>query len=190
MNMFSDAMPGPAQEPQRSIMLLVNYLGVGGAEIQVVRLAVGLRRRGWRVSVVSMLGPGILAGQLHEQEIPVHGLNMRPGVPNPLGVMRLRRIIRKEQPDIVHSHIVHANILARVTRLVTHMRVLVCTAHNMQEGGRAYDLSYRYTDSLADLTTNVSQAAVDRYVQIKAAPVDRIRFVPNRPRTEIDSAAN
>ena len=168
-----------SESSARSILLVVNHLGVGGAEIQVVRLAVGLRRRGWRVGVVSMLPLGVLAGRLREGDVNLYDLNMSRGVPNPLGILRLRQIIRKQRPDIVHSHIVHANILARMTRLVTPMRVLVCTAHNMLEGGRAYDLSYRYTDRLADLTTNVCQAAVDRYVQAKAAPANRIRFVPN-----------
>ena len=168
----------PAATQTKSILFVVNCLDVGGAEIQVMRLAEGLRRRGWSVSVVSMLPPALYE-QLQESGVQVYSLKMRPGVPNPAALLRLRRIVKRIRPDMVHSHIVHANILTRLTRLIAPMRVLVCTAHNIREGGMAYNLAYRCTDWLADLTTNVSQAAVDRYVQIRAAPAERIRFVPN-----------
>lgn len=169
----------PQAAGRKSIVLVVNWLDVGGAEVQVVRLALGLHERGWKVSVVSLLPAGSLSIGLLERGIDVHSLNMRPGMPNPMGMIRLRRLIRSIRPDIVHSHIVHANVLARMTRLLTRMRVLVCTAHNIQEGGWTHNRLYRHTDWLADLTTNVSQAAVDRYIQTKAAPARRIRFVPN-----------
>lgn len=163
----------------KSIVFVVNCLSLGGAEIQVMRLADGLRRREWEVDVVSLLKPGTLRGPLIKMGVRVHSLNMRAGMPNPAGMIRLRKILAKLKPQIVHSHIVHANLLTRLTRLIARMPVLVCTAHNVREGGRSLELGYRYTDPLTDLTTNVSQAAVDRYVRIKAAPRDRIRFVPN-----------
>ncbi len=106
-------------------------------------------------------------------------LDMRRGVPNPIAIIKLRRIIATLSPRVVHSHIAQANLLARVTRLLARMPVLVCTAHSVIEGGRMLELGYRYTDRLADLTTIVSQAAVERYVRIGAAPAHRLRFVPN-----------
>jgi glycosyltransferase involved in cell wall biosynthesis len=164
----------------KSIAYLVNGLDIGGAEVQVSRLAEGMLERGWRVLVISLLKkPGALAPAIISAGGEVATLHMRPGVPNPLAILRLRRVLNRFRPRVVHSHIVHANLLARVTRLIAPMPILVCTAHNVRESGRMLELSYRYTDSLADLTTNVSQLAVDRYVQIRAAPKDRIRFMPN-----------
>ena len=163
----------------KSVVYLVNWLAYGGAEVQVSRLAAGMIQRGWRVDVISMIREGTLAETLKQAGAGVHYLDMRPGIPNPGAILRLRRLILGLKPAVVHSHIVHANLLARVTRLIARMPVLVCTAHNVQECGRALELGYRYTDGLADLTTNVSQAAVDRYIRIGAAPANRIRFVPN-----------
>jgi glycosyltransferase involved in cell wall biosynthesis len=40
-------------------------------------------------------------------------------------------------------------------------------------------LAYRYTDWLADLTTNVSAAGVRRQVEVRSARPDRLQFVPN-----------
>jgi glycosyltransferase involved in cell wall biosynthesis len=163
----------------KRIMFVVNCLDIGGAEIQVMRLALGMIKRGWQVSVVSLIPLGPLVPRLRDAGAEVFSLEMRPGIPNPAAIVRLRRIIRRVRPDVVHSHIIHANILARITRLVAPIPVLVCTAHNLVESGRILESSYRLTDRLGDLLTNVSQAAVDRYVEIGAAPKDRIRFMPN-----------
>jgi len=163
----------------RSIVFVVNALTHGGAEIQVSRLARGLARRGWKVAVVSMIRPEALVPELEATGVAVHCLDMTPGVPNPLAILRLRRILNAFRPQIVHSHIAHANILSRVTRMITSVPVLVCTAHNTNEGGRMLMLAYRYTDWLADVTTNVSVAGVRRQVEMRSARPDRVQFMPN-----------
>jgi glycosyltransferase involved in cell wall biosynthesis len=161
------------------ILYLVNALGFGGAELQVFRLALGMKARGRDVTVVTLIPPVGLADELRAGGVEVISLNMKPGVPNPLACMRLRRIIRRLRPEVVHSHIVHANLLARAIRPFTRIPALVCTAHSIYEGKRWLELAYRVTDRLSDMTTNVSQAGVDRYIQIGACPAERIRFVPN-----------
>jgi len=163
----------------QSIVFVVNALTHGGAEIQVSRLARGLARRGWKAAVVSMIPPEALVPELEAAGVTVHCLGMQPGVPNPLAILRLRRILNDARPQIVHSHIAHANILSRVTRMVASVPVLVCTAHNTNEGGRLLMLAYRYTDWLADLTTNVSVAGVRRQLEVRSARPDRIQFMPN-----------
>jgi len=163
----------------RSIVFVVNALTHGGAEIQVSRLARGLARRGWKVAVVSMIPPQALVPELEAAGVAVHCLDMTPGVPNPLAILRLRGILNRLRPQIVHSHIAHANILSRVTRMITSVPVLVCTAHNTNEGGRMLMLAYRYTDWLADVTTNVSVAGVRRQVEMRSARPDRVQFMPN-----------
>lgn len=162
-----------------NILYCVTDLDLGGAEAQVVTLATGMRARGHQVHVVSMLEPVARTGQLEAGDVSWSHLGMKRGVPDPRSIPRLARTVRMIRPDTVHSHMVHANILARLTRLTVNMPRLICTAHNTIEGGRAFDVAYRLTDRLADLTTNVSQASVDAFVQRGLAPAHRIRFVPN-----------
>jgi glycosyltransferase involved in cell wall biosynthesis len=163
----------------KHVVFVVNCLDIGGAEIQVVRLAQGLIRRGSRVAVISLLPAGPLVQPLEAAGAQVFSLDMRRGVPDPTAILKLRRILRRLRPDVVHSHILHSNILTRVTRLIAPIPVLVCTAHNLVESGPFLERIYRYTDRMCDLTTNVSQAAVDRYIDIRLTPRDRIRFIPN-----------
>ena len=164
---------------RRAVGFVVTGLDFGGAERQVVGLALALRARGWTVSVTSLLPPRAFVDQLREREIAVHSLGMTRGRADPRAAWRLLRALRQERPDVVHAHMVHANLLARIVRPLAPAAVLVCTAHSVDEGGRARELAYRLTDRLGDVTTNVSRAGVERYVRVGAAPAARILLVPN-----------
>ncbi len=168
------------QEERRfALMLVTTWLTRAGAETQVKDLACEHARRGARVMVVSMRDPKAFVPELTDAGVQVVSLGMPKGVADPRGIIRLARAVRRFCPDVVHSHMVHANLLSRVTRLFCRMPVLVCTAHNTCEGPRWRELLYRLTDRLADVTTNVSKAGVERYIRVGAAPVGRIRWVPN-----------
>ncbi len=164
--------------------MVITGLGFGGAETQVVNIARVLRLRGWRVTVVSLIWPASHVEQLKAHGIPVHSLRMRRRIPDPRAILRLARLIRREKPDIVHSHMVHANLLTRVTRCVAPMPALVCTAHNTCEcserGGPTWhkELLYRVTDRLCDHTTIVCHAGFRHYVRRRAAPASRLEVIP------------
>lgn len=166
-----------------SVAFLITGLGYGGAEMQVVRLARRLKALDWNVSIISMIplrGAGKEVSNLaSDAGIPVYSLEIPRGIPDPRGVIRLARILRDEKPQVLHCHMVHANLLGRIVRLFEKVPVLVCTAHSTYEGGRHRELAYRLTDFLCDLTTQVSQTGLERYVKIGAVPRRKIRYVPN-----------
>jgi glycosyltransferase involved in cell wall biosynthesis len=147
----------------------------------MTKLAVGLSVRDWRVQVISMLpiGDSRLASEMGSAGIRVRSLEMKPHAPSPLAILSLARMVREFSTDVLHSHMVKANILARLAAPLAGAPVQISTAHNTIEGGRWVQWAYRATDRLADLTTNVSQRAVDRYVRIGAVPAGRIRLVRN-----------
>lgn len=161
------------------VLFLITGLAYGGAETQLVQLATRLKERGWEVGVISMLPPEAYVRELEVAAIPVFSLGMRRGVPDLRALFRLARIVRRERPCVFHSHMVHANLLARVCRPIASVPVLVCTAHNIWEGSRWREWAYRLTDPFCDLTTQVSDAGLERYVRIGAVPARKIRFVPN-----------
>ena len=161
------------------IAFVTTGLGMGGAEMQVLSLADNMRRRGHETLVVSMIPVGELGAEAGRLGVPVETLGMRRGVPDPRGLLRLGRIVRRWRPDVVHSHMVHANILARLTRLLSPMPALVSTVHNIYEGGALHMAAYRATDRLADRNTIISQAAADRYLRLKAVSRGTLRVIPN-----------
>lgn len=161
------------------LLFLITGLAYGGAETQLVRLATRLKARGWEVRVVSLMPPKAYVEELERAGILVASLEIRRKLPDPRPVIRLARLFRAWRPQIVHSHMVHANLFARVVRLLAPVPVLVCTAHNIGEGCRPRELLYWISDPLCDLTTQVSQAGLERYVRVGAVPRHKIRYIPN-----------
>ncbi len=174
------AVKGESEMPERkNLVFIITSLAYGGAETQLVQLARRLTSRGWNVRVVSMIPRQAFVEEFEQAGIPVFSLDMRRGVPDPRAIFRLAAILRRERPQVVHSHMVHANLLARLVRPIARVPVLVCTAHNINEGGRLREVAYRLSDPLCDLTPQVSRAGLERSVRVGAVPGHRIRFFPN-----------
>jgi glycosyltransferase involved in cell wall biosynthesis len=165
--------------------MLITTLTFGGAEIQVVNLAIALKRLGWRTKVICMVDPDAYVGLLAPEGIEVESLGMQRGIPDLRAIWKLRRHVLQFRPHVLHCHMVHANLLGRVARIFCRIPVLVCTVHNIQErsekgGGTWYkEFLYRVTDFLADRTTVICNAAFNRYVHVGAVPRQKLEVVPN-----------
>lgn len=163
----------------RSVAYLLTSSGSGGAEKQVHDLALAMKARGWEVLAISMLPVEFAFDGLEAAGIRVFTLGMRAGVPDPRGLWRLRTILRHHRPAVLHAHMVHANLLARLSRLLVRTPVVISTIHSQYQGARWRYMAYRITDRLSDLTTAVSQVAADDAVQAGVAAAGRILTVPN-----------
>lgn len=160
------------------IIMLITGLGMGGAERQVCDLADQFAAKGHEVLLISMTGETV--NRPLSANIEVAELSMAK---TPIGFIKAYWqacwLIKQFKPDVLHSHMVHANLFARLLRLSTRIPKLICTAHSANEGGRGRMLAYRLTDGLCDLSTNVSQEAVDISVKRGAASTSRIIAMPN-----------
>lgn len=145
----------------------------------MVLLAKGLKQRGWTVSVISIMPPQAFEKELSSAGISIESLDVRHKVSGGVALFRLAKLIRAFGPDVLHAHQVHANMAARLVRLLVRVPVVISTAHSTVEGGRWREKAYRYTDALCDLTTSVAQEGVLRYAKIGAVPVAKMQFVPN-----------
>lgn len=162
------------------ILLLITGLGIGGAEKQVCDLADKFAQLGYQVKLIS------LSKAFSEQTLPKNNqieisyLNMTK---DPLSLVRayfqLRNEIKTFKPDVIHSHMFHANLVARLLRLSTKIDRLICTAHNTNEGGILRMNLYRFTNFLSDLNTNVSQEAVDAFIAKKAVKKEQMIAMEN-----------
>lgn len=152
---------------------------MGGAQQQVRHLALAFQERGWDVSVISMLPLEQPLSELRSHGIQTATLAMRRGLPDPGGALRLWALLRRWKPDVLHAHMVHANLLARLSRLSVRTPVVVSTIHNQDEGRQWRYAAYRLTSGLSDVTTAVSAMAVEESVRRGAARRDRILLVPN-----------
>ncbi len=116
------------------ILMATMSLGIGGAETHIVELAGELKKRGMDVVVVSNGGvyvPDIEAEGIRHYTAPLARRKVRDMLRS---LFLLRRIIKKEKPDIVHAH---ARIPAFLCGLLqkTMRFPFVTTAHGVFQLG-------------------------------------------------------
>jgi glycosyltransferase involved in cell wall biosynthesis len=168
------------------IVYVLTSLGIGGAEHQVLELAARMERRGHQVALVVLREPvkehldhwkqcSLWPATVRLEHLSLH---KRP-VSFVRALTRATKIVRQFQADVVHSHSFHANLFARLVMLRLRAPALVCTVHNVYEGGWPRMLAYRLTDRLCARTTAVSQAAAERFVQLRAIPAHKCAVVTN-----------
>lgn len=162
-----------------SLIKVVTGLARGGAETQLKEVALRLHRRGWKVQIVSMLPPTAFADELRAAGIPVLTLEMRRKRADPRALIRFVAILRRVRPTIVHSYLFHANLLTRLARHFVRVPVVVNSVRSITEGAPRRMNAYRFTNYLCDLTTQVCQEGLERYVREKIIPSDKIVWVPN-----------
>lgn len=166
-----------------NITLIITCLGMGGAQRQVCDLADEFIKRGHQVQLIAMNDDVLVKPKSHEVQVAALNMDKTP-LSFIKAYLQARRLIKKFKPDVMHSHMGHANLFARLLRLSTRTTKLICTAHNTSEGGRGRMLAYRITDKLCDISTNVSQEAVDAYISKRAVPAGRMLAMHNGIDTE------
>ena len=159
------------------ILYVITGLAQGGAERVVCDLADRMYEQGHIVKIAYLVGDVLTMPQYEDIELIKVNLNNLYSIPS--AYLKLSKIIREFLPDVIHSHMVHANIFTRLVRLNTPIKKLICTAHNSNEGGWIRMQSYRFTHKLADLTTNVSKEASQAFIDKKAVPNENIETIYN-----------
>ena len=161
------------------IFLLSTSMGMGGADQQILILARAMRARGHEIRIVALTPLGPMGLEAQREGIPTESLELRRNPGDMPRIVGLIRMLREWRPDILHSHMVHANLLARAVRPFIHVRGLVSTIHSISDGGRVRMAGYRLTNRLVDRVTIISRLAAERYVAIGAVPVSRLEVIPN-----------
>lgn len=161
------------------IVYVIPVLGYGGAETQLFLLARSMVSRGHDITIIQALNctPEFIS-LYTEIGIEVISLGMKKSAPNPYYLLKLRLLLKKIQADLIHSHIAQANVITRIANWRCYP--LICTAHSSDENGRLNIRQlYKYTDRLSHWNTNVSVAAVERYIDLGLFSSDRSDYVPN-----------
>lgn len=144
------------------ILYVITGLGLGGAEKVVADLADQMVLRGHEVKIVYLKGEATVRPKSQIVELIYLGLESFKNII--IASKKYRQLIHQYQPDVVHAHMVHANIFARLNRIGCRVSKLICTAHNSNEGGRIRMLAYRYTNFLSNFNSNVSKEAAQAFI--------------------------
>lgn len=159
------------------ILYVITSLDLGGAERVVVDLADQMNALGHTVKIAYLIGEVLVRPVSDDIEIIALNLNSKNNLLS--ASIKYKKLLKQFRPDIVHAHMVHANIFARINCVGAHIPKLICTAHNSNEGGKARMLAYRLTNRLSDINTNVSQEATDSLIRKGAFRKSNVMTVHN-----------
>ena len=93
-------------------MHVITGLGSGGAEMMLYKFLSGIDRGRFDCTVVSLSEGGQVYEMIRALDIPVHALGMKRGLPNPLSLVRLARMMQSQRIQLVQSWMYHADLLS------------------------------------------------------------------------------
>jgi glycosyltransferase involved in cell wall biosynthesis len=66
---------------------------------------------GFQQTVISLTEPGVMGERIAALGIPVFYLCMKRGIPNPVGLVKLVQLIRRQRPQIVQTWLYHGDLM-------------------------------------------------------------------------------
>ncbi|HEX2912500.1 MAG TPA: glycosyltransferase [Chloroflexia bacterium] len=189
------------------VVHLITGLGVGGAEMMLYKLVTHQNSQPLENIVVSLTEGGFFREKVEASGVKVYSLGMQPGRPSLAAILKLIKILKKVQPDIVQSWLYHADLLGTLATRLTGNVPLVWGVHNsyldMSKYRRLSGWTLKACARLSNLPTAVlavSEAGRDYHSSIGYKPrewalipngIDTEQFKPDRQaRSEVRKELN
>jgi glycosyltransferase involved in cell wall biosynthesis len=166
------------------ILFIINGLGPGGAERQLVYLATGLRERGWEVKILA-LTPVIhleFAQRLNAVEVPVIPLNPYAAAHFQslvLSVRRCWRQVKADKPAVLVGFLAHGSLFARVIGTLAGVPRVVTSLRSTHSRRRWHDWLLALTRRLDDLVVTNSAEGADAQIRARVTTPDKSVIIPN-----------
>ena len=149
------------------ILMALNGLDIGGAETHVVELAKEIVRRGHQVVMVS--SGGVYQKEIEEFGIKHYTVTLTSRSPMDIfsSKAKLKNVIKKEKPDIVHSHARIPGFLLDMVHKELKSFVYVTTAH------WTFDTSYmvkkltRWGEKTLAVSDDLKKYLLKNYPEVK-----------------------
>jgi glycosyltransferase involved in cell wall biosynthesis len=166
------------------VLLVVNSLGYGGTERMVERLVRTLEGRGdVRYTIVTLEGAGPIGTRLRREGCDLRPLRLEGGALRQIlgGRRALRRLLRSERFDLIHSFLYRSHSACRLARLGARPAPPLisserCLGDNRGWGIRAVN---RVTGGLSDRILAVSRAVAETVVRRDRVPEEKVAVIPN-----------
>jgi glycosyltransferase involved in cell wall biosynthesis len=141
------------------IIRIITWLPYGGIEKKIVDVLSRLNRKKF-ISLVCCLRKkkGIYEGELERCGIKVHKLNFKSRL-DPIEILKLANLLKRENIKIVHSHMYRANIPAIIAGKLANVPVIIPQVHNIEEwkGKRQFILE-KFVYPFSNRIVTVSEA--------------------------------
>jgi glycosyltransferase involved in cell wall biosynthesis len=164
------------------VLHLINTLSAGGAELHLLTLCRYLKRLGVETAVAYLKegrGSRLLRPDFEAAGIPVFYLGGE-GVDLVRPWLRLRRLLKQEKPNILHTHLPRADLLGFLTHLSGFSGLWVCSVHDIHSKswrGRWALPLFGQVWSQANRVIAISEAVKDWLVQNYGLLPERVHVI-------------
>ncbi len=166
------------------ILMMIDSLKIGGAEVLLKDLARGLTEASYDVAVAYST-PGPLIPDFEALDVSLTHLPRLARI-DPLLLRKACVVMRDYQPHILHTHLFKSDLHGRLAGALCRVPVIISTLHNEDAWaqnkifGRIYGATARHADHLIA----VSEAVRQYHIRYSCICPDSITTIPNGVDTE------
>ncbi len=180
---------------KRTILMATMGMDIGGAETHIVELSKELNRRGYRVIVAS--NGGVYVPELEQAGIECVSVPMNRRSPWPMlqSLVKMRRLIKKERPDVVHAHARIPGFLCGILHKFMHFP-FVTTAHWVFDTGGILGKLTNWGERTIAVSDDIKAYLWDNYgipgehVTVTINGIDTEKFSPTVSGAEVRRELN
>jgi len=167
------------KRPRLKILYVIDSLNIGGAEMQLLSLIRSCLADGHDVSV-GYFTPGVLSEELESLRVPAYRLG-RHGLRDPWVLLRLRRLIGRLRPDVVHTHLRKSDLAGQLAASWAGVPARLSTVHNLApwRRNRWLNLVARSLTSGCQCFIACGEAVRDHTQRVGRLSPDRTEVVAN-----------
>jgi glycosyltransferase involved in cell wall biosynthesis len=174
----------------KKILFLVRSLNAGGAERQLLVTAKGLSERQYQVTVLTFYSGGFYFNELNNSKVQLLNLRKKGRWDLILFILRLRRVLCQQEPDVIYSFMGTSNILSVLLHSFTPATRVIWGVRASNMDLEKYDWltswSYWFECRLArfsNLIISNSNAGLE-YAVDHGFPREKMLVIPNGIDTE------
>lgn len=175
-------MGGPPDPGTRiRVLHLLATMPVGGAENLVAAIVRRLNPARFVVRSATLGSAGLVGEELAAAGHPVRSLNLDlRRTPFFAIVSRVRRLLREERPDILHTHLYHPNLYGRLAALGLGLKGVVASVHNVYRKPKMHRRLWNFLLSrVTDRVVAVSREVMEDVRRFDGVPRSRLCLLPN-----------
>ena len=152
------------------ILRVITWLPMGGIERKIVAVLPRLNRELFDVHLCCIRERGALADELEAAGVPVHLIPFKSRL-DPIGLYRLRRLTRRLNIDLIHSHMYRSNTPSTALKMFDSKIRVIGHYHNVDTWETPKQLRMdRFMASHRDMNVAVSEAVRHNVVDTLGIP--------------------
>lgn len=141
------------------IVHIITGLNIGGAETMLYKLLSGTDKASFDEMVISLTAYGPMAAKIEKLGVKVKYLGLKRSIPNPLIILKLIKLLKREKADLVQTWMYHADLIGGLAAKMAGIPVIWNVRNN------TFDSKVKWTTLMtvkisAKLTTLIPEKVI------------------------------